>query len=56
MKSAVDTLDRLLWQRENDPAAYLKILAFGERSTITWDDPELKMRTQSGSLTESRSP
>jgi len=54
MKAAVDTLYRLLWQRENDPAAYLKILAFGERNTIAWDDPELKMPTQSGSPTESR--
>lgn len=42
MKSAVDTLYRLLWQRENDPAACLKNLALGERYTMHWDDPELK--------------
>jgi hypothetical protein len=56
MKSAVNTLYRLLWQRENDPAAYLKILAFGERNNINWDDPELKMHTQSRSPTESQNP
>ena len=42
MKSAVDTLYRLLWQRENDPAAYLRNLEFGERYIRQWDDPELK--------------
>jgi hypothetical protein len=42
MKSAVDTLYRLLWQRENDSAAYLRNLEFGERYTRQWDDPELK--------------
>ena len=56
MKSAVDTLYRLQWQRESDPAAYRKILAFGERNTIHWDDSELKMQTQSESPTESRNP
>jgi hypothetical protein len=40
-KSAVDTLYRLLWQRENDPAAYLRNVEFGERYTRQWDDPEL---------------
>jgi hypothetical protein len=42
MKSAVNTLYRLLWQRENDPAVYLENLAFGQRYTMHWDDPELK--------------
>jgi hypothetical protein len=42
MKSAVDTLYRLLWQRENKPAAYLEILAFGGRNTLHWDDPEIE--------------
>jgi hypothetical protein len=32
---------RLLWQRDHDLEAYLKSLAFGERSTQTWDDPEI---------------
>jgi len=56
MKSAVDTLYRLLWQRENDSAAYLKNLALGERYTMHWDDPELKEHTESGSPTESQNP
>jgi hypothetical protein len=34
MKSAVDTLYRLLWQRENEPKAYLERLALGERYTM----------------------
>ena len=56
MKSAVDTLYRLLWQRENDSAAYLRNLALGERYTMHWDDPELKTHTEGGSSTESQSP
>ena len=56
MKSAVNTLYRLLWQRENDSAAYLKNLALGERYTMHWDDPELKEHTESGSPTESQNP
>ena len=31
MKSAVNTLYRLLWQRENDPQAYLENLALGQQ-------------------------
>lgn len=42
MKSAVDTLYRLLWQRDCDPAAYNESLAFGRRQTTHWDAPELK--------------
>ena len=49
MKSAVDTLYRLLWQRDCDPAAYSENLAFGRRYTIHWDDPELKKPTRKGS-------
>ena len=56
MKSAVDTLYRLLWQRENDSAAYLKNLALGERYTMQWDDPELKKATRQKSSTESHNP
>ena len=52
MKSAVDTLYRFLWQRENDPAAYLRNLALRERYTMRWDDPELKKHTEGGSSTE----
>jgi hypothetical protein len=56
MKSAVDTLYRLLWQRENEPAAYLESLAFGERNTIGWDDPELEKPRRRGSSIESQNP
>jgi hypothetical protein len=42
MKSAVDTLYRLLWQRDCDPVAYNENLALGRRYTQHWDDPELK--------------
>jgi hypothetical protein len=42
MKSAVDTLYRLLWQRDCDPVAYGEKLALGRRFTLHWDDPDLK--------------
>lgn len=48
MKSAVDALYRLLWQRDCDPAAYNEALAFGRRHTLNWDDPELKKPTRKG--------
>ena len=54
MKSAVNTLYRLLWQRENDPAAYLENLAFGQRNTIHWDDPELKKPVREQTTTNNR--
>ena len=56
MKSAVDTLYRLLWQRENDPAAYLRNLELGERYTVQWDDPELKKPWMSGWKNEDQNP
>jgi len=56
MKSAVDTLYRLLWLRENNSAVYLEILAFGERNTINWDDPELEKPRRRGLSTESQNP
>ena len=56
MKSAVDTLYRLLWQRENDSSAYLKNLALGERYTMSWDDPEIKEPRRIGLPTESQNP
>jgi hypothetical protein len=49
MKSAVNTLYRLLWQRDCDPAAYSEKLALGRRFTLQWDDPELKEPTRKGS-------
>ena len=42
MKSAVNAMYRLLWQRDYEPAAYNEALAFGRRNTIHWDDPELE--------------
>jgi hypothetical protein len=42
MKAAVNAMYRLLWQRDHDPAAYLKSLALGERYTRKWDDPEIQ--------------
>ena len=49
MKSAVNTLYRLLWQRDCDPMAYNQNLALGRRYTLHWDDPELKKSTRKGS-------
>ena len=56
MKSAVDTLYRLLWQRENDPKHYLENLALGERYTARWDDPEIKEPRGRGPSTQSQNP
>ena len=42
MKSAVDTLYRLLWQREYDPEKYQLNVALGLRYAKHWDDPELR--------------
>jgi hypothetical protein len=49
MKSAVNTLYRLLWQRDRDPVSYKENLALGRRYTLHWDDPELKEPTRKGS-------
>ena len=49
MKSAVNTLYRLLWQRNCDPVAYNENLALGRRYTLHWDDPELKKPSRKGS-------
>jgi hypothetical protein len=49
MKSAVNTLYRLLWQRDCDPVAYNENLALGRRNTLNWDDPELKKPLRKGS-------
>lgn len=49
MKSAVNALYRLLWQRDYEPAAYNESLAFGRRHTIHWNDPELKKPMRRGS-------
>jgi hypothetical protein len=49
VKSAVDTLYRLLWQRDTDPVAYNEALAFGRRYTLNWDDPQLRFPRRKGS-------
>jgi len=56
MKSAVNTLYRLVWQRKNDPAAYLENLALGERYTMQWDDPELKKPVRKRPSINNRNP
>lgn len=50
MKSAVDSLYRLLWQRDYDPRDYQESLAHGRRFTTQWDGPELKRPARRGSL------
>jgi hypothetical protein len=49
MKSAVNSLYRLLWLRDWDAAAYNEKLSLGRRFTLRWDDPELKEPTRKGS-------
>lgn len=49
VKSAVDTLYRLLWQRDHDPAAYKEALAFRRRNTLQWNDPDLQKPSRRGS-------
>jgi hypothetical protein len=41
MKSAVNRLYSLLWQRENDVAAYAESLSLGMKYSTRWDDPEI---------------
>jgi hypothetical protein len=42
MNAAVDTLYRLLWQREYEPEKYRRNIAFGLRYARNWDEPELR--------------
>ena len=49
MKSAVNTLYRLLWQRDCDPVAYQENMKQGRRYTLGWDDPELRAPSRKGS-------
>ena len=42
MKAAVNTVYRLLGQREHDAAAYVKSLTLGQHSAHNWDDPEVE--------------
>ena len=38
--AAVNAIYRLLWQRENDPAAYVRSLELGQRYVQKWVDPD----------------
>lgn len=49
MKSAVNALYRLLWQREYEPAHYQENLTLGHRYTLHWDDPEMPQTPRRGS-------
>jgi hypothetical protein len=40
MKSAVNVMYKLLWNREHDTEAYRKSIEYGVRFTSRWDDPE----------------
>ena len=56
MKSAVNSLYRLLWQRKNDSEAYVKNMALGQQYTMQWDDPELKKPVRKRPPTTNRNP
>jgi high-affinity K+ transport system ATPase subunit B len=40
MKQAVDTVYKLLWQKQNNPEKYEATLEFGNRYTRFWDEPK----------------
>ena len=40
MKNAVNRVYTLLRLKADDPDAYARQLAYGERCTLNWDDPE----------------
>jgi hypothetical protein len=40
MKSAVNAVYKLLWNRDHDSEAYRKSIEHGVRITSRWDDPE----------------
>ena len=39
MKSAVNAVYKLLWNRDHDADAYRKSIEYGVRLTSRWDDP-----------------
>ena len=39
MKSAVNAVYKLLWNRDHDADAYRKSIEYGARITSRWDDP-----------------
>ena len=40
MKNAVNRIYSLLLLKADDPASYERQIAYGERSTANWDEPE----------------
>jgi hypothetical protein len=40
MKNAVNSVYSLLRLKANDPDAYARQLAYGDRCTLNWDDPK----------------
>ena len=56
MKSAVNTLYRLLWQRKNDSVAYIENIALGQQYTMQWDDPDLNNPERKRPLTTNQNP
>ena len=40
MKSAVNAVYKMLWNRDNDSEAYRKSIEHGVCFTSRWDDPE----------------
>lgn len=40
IKQAVDTVYKLLWQKQNNPEKYKATLEFGNRYTRFWDEPK----------------
>jgi hypothetical protein len=40
MKNAVNHVYKLLRLKADDPEGYERQIAYGERSTLSWDDPE----------------
>ncbi len=40
MSAAVNQVYKLLYLRDHDPVAFERQVAFGERYTRTWDEPE----------------
>jgi hypothetical protein len=56
MKSAVNTLYRLLWQRKHDSEAYIENRTLGQQYTMQWDDPELKKPVRKRPPTTNQNP
>jgi len=40
MKVATGTVYQLLWLKQNDPEKYETTIGFGNRYTLSWDEPK----------------